>query len=67
MVQSQLKALCTRIQAGYQVDELWEYFVEGRDSPEYISVYLVECFAEIHTGCQQLSAEDTQTLGEDTE
>ena len=37
MVPSQLTALCTRIQAGYQVDELWGYSAEGQDSPGNIS------------------------------
>ena len=38
---------CTRIQAGYQVDELRGYFAEGKDSPECISVYRAERLAEI--------------------
>ena len=59
--------LCTKVQAGYQVDELWGYSAEGQDSPEYISVQQVELLAEIHIGCQQPNAEITQTLGEDTE
>ena len=45
-----LSNLCTRIEAGYQVDELGRYSVGGQDSPEY----------------QQPNAEVTQTLGEDT-
>ena len=48
-----------------QFDEIQEYFVEGHDVPEYISVYRVERLAEIHIGCQP-SAEVTQTLTEDT-
>ena len=59
--------LCTKIQAGYQVDELRRYSAEGQDSPEYISVNQVKRLAEIHIGCQQPSSEITQTLGEDTE
>ena len=64
---SHLTALCTRIQAGYQVDDLRRYSEEGQDSPEYISVHRVERLAEIHIGCQQPNAEVTQTLVEDTE
>ena len=67
MVPSHLTALCTRIQARYQVDELRRYSAEGQDSPEYISVNRVERLAEIHIGCQQPNAEVTQTLDEDTE
>ena len=59
--------LCTRIQAPYKVGELWRYFSEGQDSPEYISVHRVERLAEIHIGCQQSNAEVMQTLREDTE
>ena len=36
---------CTRIQAGYQVDELLRYSAEGQDSPEYISFHRVERLA----------------------
>ena len=67
MVQSQLKALCTRIQAGYQVDELWGYSTESQDSPEYISLHRVKRIAEIHIGSQQPCAEAIEMLGEDTE
>ena len=59
--------LYTRIQAGYKVDELWGYSAEGQDSLEYISVHRVERLAVVDIGCQQLSAEVTQTPGEDTE
>ena len=62
-----LQLPCTRIQAGYQVDELWVYSAEGQDSPKYISVHRVERLAEIHIGCQQPNAEVTQTLDEDPE
>ena len=67
MVPSHLKALCTKIQAGYQVDELRRYSAEGQDSREYVSVNRVERLAEIHIGGQQPTAEVTQTLGEDME
>ena len=59
--------LFIRIQAEYQVDELWGYTAEGQNSPEYISIHRVERRPEIHIGCQQPNAEITQTLGENTE
>ena len=40
MVPSNLTALCTKIQAGNQVDELRRYSAESQDFPEYISVHL---------------------------
>ena len=58
---------CTRIQAGYHVDEFWGYSAEGQDSPEYISFHRVKHLAEIDIGCQQPSATRTQTFGEETE
>ena len=61
------RTFSTRMQAEYQVDELWGHFAEGQDSPNYISVHRVERFAEIHIGYQQPSAEVTETFGEDTE
>ena len=59
--------LCTRIQARYQVYELWGYFAGDQNPPEYISVHRVERFSEIPIGCQQPTAEVTQSLSEDTE
>ena len=59
--------LCNRIQAGYQVDELWGYSAKGPNSPEYSWVHRVDCLVEIHIGCQHPSAEVTQTVSEDTE
>ena len=38
---------CTRIQAGYQVEELWRYSAEGH------SVHRVECLTEVHIGFTQ--------------
>ena len=66
MMPSHITALCTRIQAGYQVDELLRYSAEGQDSPEYISFHRVERLAEVHIRYQQRNAEVTQTFGEDT-
>ena len=57
---------CTKILAGYENVELSGYSVEGKDSPEYVSVHRFERLAEIHISFQQLSAEVTQTLSEDT-
>ena len=58
---------CTRVQAGYQVDELRRYSAESQDSPEYVLVHRAERFAEIHIGCQQLDADIAQTLSESAE
>ena len=67
MVLSHLTALCTKMQAVYQVDELWGHSAECQDSPEYISVRRVERIAEILIGCQQPIAEVAQTHSEDTD
>ena len=67
MVTSHHTELSTRIQAGYQVDELRLYSAESQDYPEYNSVHRVERLAEVHISCQQPNAEVTQRLNGDRE
>ena len=56
----------TRIQAGYPVDELYEYSKNGQDFPSQ-TPHRHTLPKERDTGCQQPNAKVTQTRGEDTE
>ena len=58
--------LCTRIQAGYEVDELLVYYTEG-GILHSIARFTVEHVVENHIVCEQLNVKDTQMLSEDTE
>ena len=42
-------------------------FVENQDSRGFILVQRVKRLAQIHTGCQRPTVENTQTLSEDTD